>query len=475
MAELVFDKIYNLTTLEQNTVPKFVERLMIGNEADSNLYQYFMLGTEVQDKKGELPMANYDAIQWHPPNNSITTKQCVHFGMKTMPSIGAVGYYTPVTGHSKLLLPIHIKKNPKYTPPFLTMTDDGAKLHFTITPPEDIAYDCYRILLQKDYFAFEYITYEDKLTIDKPTVIGSYECYCIGYVGEGQYTSEDSNVISMEIDTGTEFYIPVTPSYVTQEVFDKREPLLYVTQATYLADGRLLLTMNDGSQILTNNTPTTGGIGSGGTTTGNAYAPVAVKNFMYDRTSGVTKNINYQGTPGNLLLLFVLSRGDLVRAPERWTLLGKIDENGDKNAGSVDYTQTVHVYHKISTGDMEALSLEQSEDSTFIISIIELSNAGIPIFEAAVVQEDVPTSTTMFTCIRNTTDMYIWFTNSVYFLKDVYTWQVSDSLIWQLPNNGTNSPRLGLFIDRREAPSPFTIGANISGRYASLGAIRITQ
>ena len=218
MAELKFEKIINLTEATNNSAPALVEKLMIGNEPNNDIWQYFIYKKSAQDKKSSIECSNYDELKWQKVTRSMTAKRCADIGMKTFPHIGAIGFYTPLFGTSKLVVPIHAQRSTRYTPPTLSMEEKDDRLYFTITPPEDITYACYRILLQLEFFAFEYVTYELEIDVPKPTVKGDYLIYCLGYVDEGSYISEDSNVLTMSVTTGSD--VPVAPQYYTSAEID---------------------------------------------------------------------------------------------------------------------------------------------------------------------------------------------------------------------------------------------------------------
>ena len=74
--------------------------------------------------------------------------------------------------------------------------------------------------ITRTYDAFEYITYETTLVVDKPTVKGEYSCYCIGYVDEGSHISEESNYISLVVTEGSDIPEPAGPQYYTKAEVD---------------------------------------------------------------------------------------------------------------------------------------------------------------------------------------------------------------------------------------------------------------
>lgn len=210
----------------------------------------------------------------------------------------------------------------------------------------------------------------------------------------------------------------------------------------------------------------------------NAAASAAVRpavvNYAYEHTTDSTSHArSYAGTPGHMLLLAILHRGELTASPSGWTLLGTLTESGDYNAGSTTTLQYVSVFYKKCTGS-EVIAYEQAMSNTSITCLIEFE--GVSGFEilASSIQENVSTSTTPeFTCSRTSTRLAVWFTNAIYFTNNTYKWNVSDSTVWAISDNQGVSPRLGVYVDNRPAPNTFTIDSGLSNRYASAFCVQI--
>ena len=216
MAQLLFEKIIDLTP---EASP--VDILQLSNEPSGEVWQYYKTGRLAHDKSAQVTLANYDALEWSKESSSITTKFIKDFRVKAFPGVGSIGFYTPLVGNSRILAPIHIEGYARYKAPTLSMVDNNdGTLTFSITAPSDTTYACYRVILQRTYDAFEYITYETTLVVDKPTVKGEYSCYCIGYVDEGSHISEESNYISLVVTEGSDIPEPAGPQYYTKAEVD---------------------------------------------------------------------------------------------------------------------------------------------------------------------------------------------------------------------------------------------------------------
>ena len=209
--------------------------------------------------------------------------------------------------------------------------------------------------------------------------------------------------------------------------------------------------------------------------TGGALPSVNMVNYEYMSTTGSTvHNRTYNGTSGNTLLMLLMSRGALTVPPDGWELIGVLKESGDYNAGSVVYIQYVSIFKKVCTGN-ESLSYEQEMSNLSITCIVELENVGnISIIENTR-QEDVATPQSL-QCSSKTSGFNLWVATSVYFLNNVYTWQVSDSDVWQLTKENL-ALRVAAFIDTRLAKDDFTISSGITettSRYLSVLCLNVT-
>lgn len=251
MASLKFDKIINLTTSENNIEPLHVNNLCIINEAvDGELVQYFIDGNFARDKRTMLQLANYDSAKWDTLKRRLTARSVSKIGVKAFPGVGSIAYFKYLyNGRSMILCPVNYNKT-KFVAPALQMIVQTNSITFTITPPKDITYECYRIILEHEQFAYEYVTYELSLTIPKPDVKGTYSIYCIGYENEGEAISFDSNVISFKVYTGKETFEPdPTISYYTKTEIDE---LIKSIVKTYTGDNETIDVNQDTGVIAVN-------------------------------------------------------------------------------------------------------------------------------------------------------------------------------------------------------------------------------
>ena len=204
-------KIVSTTNMSQapNVTPLIVSHLSMGHEHDNELVQYYIYDSFAGDKASTYPVGT-----WGKPGTRLTRKEIQDMGIKSFPRLGAFGFFKyKYNGKSAIMVPINIEQV-LYTAPVLAMTVVDNDITFTITPPTDVTYECYRITLRCDYFALEYITYRETLTVSIPSVKGTYEIVCVGYVSEGRSASYDSNELSLIVTTGLESFIPMSDGAV---------------------------------------------------------------------------------------------------------------------------------------------------------------------------------------------------------------------------------------------------------------------
>lgn len=189
------------------------------NEPDNTLYQYYIKNDRQYDANTKIVRANYDDLTWKYPTAGCITSQVIdRLVVKHFPMVGAIACFKYKGQEvSKVLAPIHIK-NRKLTSPGLIMDASGDDMLFSFSSPKDVTYICYRLILRKGLFAIEYVTYDTSLHVPFPDHNGKYDIYCVGYTGEGESISEDSEHISWMQKNGTDD--PDTPPYYTKADID---------------------------------------------------------------------------------------------------------------------------------------------------------------------------------------------------------------------------------------------------------------
>lgn len=228
---LVIEKTIDLTAYGKNPEPKVVSQLSIIHEAcDGELVQYYIdpenetegdkntYAIGVYDKDSQTYSYNdYDEVNWNDPDQRICGNRIERLGVKAFPDIGAIAFYKlKYRNISRIVAPVN-RKNTKSTAPTLTavVNSDGT-ITFTITSPEEPEYACYRIVMQKDYYEEDHITYDLVLTVDRPKLTGSYKCFAIGYGKEGQLLSKDSNVVNLSLTGKSDVFAP--PYYTKAQI-----------------------------------------------------------------------------------------------------------------------------------------------------------------------------------------------------------------------------------------------------------------
>lgn len=253
----------------------------LAEEPNSVLWQYYIENDRTSDRGATISMGDYSNPPWGKDMRHLTAQKVRRIGVKHFPQIGAIGFWTLLyEERSKILAPIH-GKSKKYTAPSLNVTEKTDTILFKCTSPKDIQYVCYRIILRLNQFAVEYITYEDTIEVPKPQTTGTYDIYCVGYIHEGEAVSEDSNHTYLDIvgtredwpgpQENNDIYIKdieVTEDnkvkFLRSDGHDKESGnvIPVVESLTFLTDGKLQITFNNGNVITSKNAPPSGGSGS---------------------------------------------------------------------------------------------------------------------------------------------------------------------------------------------------------------------
>lgn len=190
------------------------EQPYICHEPNSVIYNYFIRNEKALDTHAIVPYGLYDNdIVFANEERHLTTKAVDRIGIKNFPGIGGIGFYRDAySDDSRVIAPIHAEVNRHGAPILQSIAVEEGQLHIVIQPPSNIEYTCYRVIVRQEAFAFEYIVYKTDYLADLPTVIGTYQCYCIGYDENTGDISEDSNILSLTITEGNPDWKPYIPS-----------------------------------------------------------------------------------------------------------------------------------------------------------------------------------------------------------------------------------------------------------------------
>ena len=208
------EKQINLTTYAGNTTPKVVEQLAIIHEAtDGEFVQYYIdpksksegdkntYAIGVYDRKAkEYTYVDYDEVIWNKPKKRITSQKIDRLVLKAFPNVGAIASYKLAYHNiSRIIVPVNYRATKYEAPTLKAVVNANNTITFTFTPPKNITYQCYRVILSMGIRQLEYVSYETTLTIPQVLCTGTYDIYCIGYVNEGEITSFESNIITLSL------------------------------------------------------------------------------------------------------------------------------------------------------------------------------------------------------------------------------------------------------------------------------------
>lgn len=160
-------------------------KTFISNEPDNTLTEYFMTNNNLGNKSAEPILGEYHGLTFKDEPRRITPQPVKDFGVKSFPHVGAYGFYTPLfTPTSIMVIPINREQNMSDVP-VVAITDTGTTIHLDITGN----YECYRIVVRKDYFATEFVTYDTKFDF-LPMYTGVCTISVIGHSNEISVTSK---------------------------------------------------------------------------------------------------------------------------------------------------------------------------------------------------------------------------------------------------------------------------------------------
>lgn len=145
---------------------------------------------------------NYNNLPFQNETNRLTAEAIEKFGVKELPEFGSYGWFTELyTNKNYILAPINATPF-QYPFPTIDIIKNGPTIEITITDPDDVAYDAYRLIFREGYFATEFITYEKSISIDS-LYNGEYQLSILGYRVDG-VTSIESKQTTVIITEGAD-------------------------------------------------------------------------------------------------------------------------------------------------------------------------------------------------------------------------------------------------------------------------------
>lgn len=236
---LTFEQQINLTEYADNPAPKIVRQLSIIHEArDGELVQYYIdangiegdknthaIGIAVLNEYGQIDhydYTDYTEVEWNEPAARITRQRIDRLSIKAFPGVGAIAAYKlAYRSVSQIVAPVNYAIERQAAPKLTaSISADHRSITFTLTDPTQrdasgnlITYICYRIVMVLDYHQLEYITYEKQITVTDLPVSGTYTCYAIGYINEGEICSYNSNSVDANLVGIYNTWPEVSPGY----------------------------------------------------------------------------------------------------------------------------------------------------------------------------------------------------------------------------------------------------------------------
>lgn len=236
---LTFEQQINLTEYADNPAPKIVQQLSIIHEArDGELVQYYIdangsegdknthaIGVAVLNEYGQIDhydYTDYTEVEWNAPTARITRQRIDRLSVKAFPGVGAIAAYKlAYRSISQIVAPVNYAPERQAAPKLTaSVSTDQKSITFTLADPTQrdasgnlITYVCYRIVMVLDYHQLEYITYEKQITVTDLPVSGTYICYAIGYINEGEVCSYNSESLIANLIGIYSAWPEVSPGY----------------------------------------------------------------------------------------------------------------------------------------------------------------------------------------------------------------------------------------------------------------------
>lgn len=228
---LEIERIIDLTACEHNPEPKLVSQLSIIHEASGGeLVQYYIQprnqtqgdksthAASVYDKETQsYSYTDYPDAEWSGPGQRVCGNRIERLGVKAFPTIGAIAFYKLMHRKiTRIAAPVNRRSEKQTEPALSAVVNLDGSVTFTIAPPDEPEYECYRIVMACNHYTEEYITYDLTLTAPAPRISGEYRCYAVGYGEEGQLLSRDSDVLILDLAGRSEHF--ERPYYMKSEV-----------------------------------------------------------------------------------------------------------------------------------------------------------------------------------------------------------------------------------------------------------------
>ena len=239
---LKIERIIELTAYAHNPEPKVVSQLSIIHEAsDGELVQYYIdPENETQADKNTYAIGVYDKdsqtyiytdypdVVWGEPDQRICGNRIERLGVKAFPDVGAIAFYKLKHRNiTRIVAPVNKKGQINNAPELAAVVNEDGTITFTITPPDEPKYSCYRIVMQSGIYMQDIITYDLEVVTKPPKVSGEYKCFAIGYGKEGQFLSRDSNVLTLQLSGKSDVF---EPPYYTKNEIDETSKLIQIAK-----------------------------------------------------------------------------------------------------------------------------------------------------------------------------------------------------------------------------------------------------
>ncbi len=115
-------------------------------------------------------------------NHLFSSQELISYGVRSFPHLGPYAFWREkYSDNTKIIIPLYNEDKGKL--PTLTLSVSNGYVNFSITPPSQSNYYCYKIHFTKGWFRRDIVTYELEGYIELEE--GEYQVSCRGYSKDG--------------------------------------------------------------------------------------------------------------------------------------------------------------------------------------------------------------------------------------------------------------------------------------------------
>lgn len=170
--------VFETTIASTNGEPTFYS-----HEPSNAFIRYYLSAYRLGNKSAVPELGIFDDLVFEDEQPRMSVRPTTNFGIKSFPRFGSYGFYTPRFHTSSIMLVPINRSRTLADLPEVTVTDNTTTIHLALA-----GYECYRIIIRKDQFTTEYVTYESEFEF-APPYTAPYSITVVGHKDEISVTS----------------------------------------------------------------------------------------------------------------------------------------------------------------------------------------------------------------------------------------------------------------------------------------------